>query len=51
MSRGEERPTDAQRNAAAERGNPPMHEQHPLSAREQRLVDAAEALRARGGER
>lgn len=36
-------PTAAQRNAASEAasGHPPVHEQHPMSEREQRMVDEA----------
>jgi hypothetical protein len=42
-------PIEAQRNAAAEReqGRPPAHEQHPLSEREQRLIDDAAAKEQR----
>lgn len=45
MSSREEEPTDAQRNADAEReqGRPPIHEQHPLSEREHDLIDDAVA--------
>jgi hypothetical protein len=45
VSRSEDKPTEAQRNADADReqGQPPAHEQHPLSEREQHLIDDAAA--------
>jgi hypothetical protein len=38
-------PTEAQQNAARDKADahPPMHEQHPLSETEARLVDEAAA--------
>lgn len=52
MSRRDPEPklTDAQLNAAAEAANqhPPVHEQHPLSEREQHLVDQAIEQQMRG---
>lgn len=48
---GPQPPIDAQLNATNEQGRTPVHEQHPLSAQEQRLIDQAAERQQRGGRR